>query len=51
MSRKTKYSYETKKEAVVRCLSGESSLSEEARQFGINRAQLREWISKYQSLG
>lgn len=51
MSRKAKFSFETKKEIVLRCLKGQTSANHEATLLGINHSRIQEWISLYQSLG
>lgn len=51
MGRKPKYSYETKIDIVLRCLSGQTTASREATLLGVTEKSVRGWISLYQSLG
>ncbi len=51
MGRKAKYSYETKREIVHRCIAGESNPNHEASSTGISNETIREWIARYESLG
>ena len=51
MGRKAKFSFETKMDIVMRCLSGKTTANHEAELLGINSERIREWISLYQSLG
>ena len=51
MSRKAKFSFETKVDIVLRCLKGQTSAHHEATLLGINHSRILEWISLYQSLG
>lgn len=51
MGRRDKYTYETKREIVQRCISGVSNPNHEATSMGINHNTIREWISVYESLG
>ena len=51
MGRKAKFSFDTKMDIVMRCLSGKTTANYEAELLGINSERIREWISLYQSLG
>lgn len=51
MGRKANYSFETKIDVVLRCLSGKTSTRHEASLLGIDNSRVREWISLYQALG
>lgn len=51
MSKKRKFSFETKMGVVQRYLAGESTANYEATLLGINPGRVFEWISLYQSLG
>jgi transposase-like protein len=51
MGRKSRFSFDTKFDIVQRCLAGKTTVSHEAKCFGISRKRVREWISLYQSLG
>lgn len=51
MSKKRKFSFETKMGVVQRYLAGESTANHEATLLGINPGRVFEWISIYQSLG
>lgn len=51
MERNTKCLYETKIDAVQRCLSGESTCRYEAKELGVTEGAVRDWINRYKSMG
>ena len=51
MSRKTKYTCEQKEKIVRACIEGEDSISRIARQYGISKGRIHEWIVQYKARG
>ena len=51
MSRKTKYTCEQKEKIVRACIEGEDSISRIARQYGISKGRIHEWIVQYKAIG
>lgn len=51
MSRKGKFVYEIKIQAVKECIHGKSSINATSKQTGASKRQIKEWISQYRSMG
>lgn len=51
MGRKSRFSTDEKLEFVLTCIEGKDSINNIAKQIGVNKSSLRNWIRNYQSLG
>lgn len=51
MGRKSRFSTDEKLEFVLRYIEGKDSINNIAKQIGVNKSSLKNWIRNYQSLG